>query len=229
MLFSEKMKLADMMLASSKLLYVFPRFGVRLGFGEKSVSDICSELEISMPLFLQVCNVYTNPDYLPEIDDLRRIELPELIAYLRNSHSDYLKLRIANLRSKIMKVANGCDKNCSMLLKFFDGYVNEVVKHFSYEEKTVFPYVEKLVAHGPQAEYNIGIYEKNHTDIEEKLDDLKNILIKYVPESDQSVQREALRELFLFEEDLNRHALIEDRILVPLVMELEKGDGRYGK
>ena len=50
MLFSEKMKLADMMLASSKLLYVFPRFGIKLGFGEKSVSDICSELDISIPI-----------------------------------------------------------------------------------------------------------------------------------------------------------------------------------
>lgn len=222
MLFSEKMKLADMMLASSKLLYVFPRFGIKLGFGEKSVSDICSELDISLPLFLQVCNVYTNPDYLPEIEELSRIKMHDLIAYLRNSHSDYLKLRIANLRAKILKVVAGCGKNGTMLLKFFDGYVNEVVKHFSYEEKIVFPYVEKLVEQGPQSEYNIGIYEKNHTDIEEKLDDLKNILIKYVPEADFSEQREVLRELFLFEEDLNRHSLIEDRILVPLVLELEK-------
>ena len=52
--------------------------------------------------------------------------------------------------------------------------------------------------------------------------ELKNILIKYVPEISLGAQRDALRELFLFEDDLNRHSLIENHILVPIVTELEK-------
>lgn len=223
MLFSEKMKLADMVLASSKLLYVLPRFGIKLGFGEKTVDDVCTEMNISKALFLQVCNVYTNFEYLPEPEELQSICISELIDYLHNSHTDYLKARISSLRSKVHKVAADCGKSGLMLNRFFDEYVKEVVKHFNYEEEVVFPYVQKLKAEGPQADYNIGIYEKNHTDIEEKLDDLKNIFIKYVPESDSLEQREALADLFLFEDDLNRHSLIEDRILVPIVINLEKG------
>lgn len=223
MLFSEKMKLADMILSSSKLLYVFPRFGIKLGFGEKTVAEVCKELNISQPLFLQVCNVYTNFDYLPDPEDLNSISVPDLISYLHNSHTDYLKARISGLRTKILKVASECGKSGPILSRFFDGYVNEVVKHFTYEEKVVFPYVENLYNNGPKKDYNISTYEKNHTDIEEKLDDLKNILIKYVPETDLMGQREVLSDLFLFEDDLNRHSLIEDRILVPIVLGMEKG------
>lgn len=222
MYFSEKMKLVDMILSNAKLMYVFPRFGIKLGFGEKTISDICAEIGISVSLFLLVCKVYVNKDYQPTKEELRSINIKELIAYLHNSHTDYQQVQIVNLSNKVLNVAYSCGKSGTILSRFFEEYVTEVKKHFAYEENIVFPYITALAEKGQKQDYNIGIYEENHTDIEEKLEDLKNILVKYVPETDSIAHLEALRELFLFEDDLNRHAQIEDRILVPVALELEK-------
>ena len=220
-MFNEKMKLADMLIASPKLLYVFPRFGIKLGFGEKSVKEICAELDLSTHLFLLVCNVYTYETFIPDMDDLQTFDLSDLLVYLHRSHKDYQKEQIKNLKKIVWKVAKGCGANGQILRRFFDEYIQEVVHHFEYEEQTVFPYVEKLLTQGTQKGFKIKEYEKNHSNIEEKLSELKNILIKYVREISLNDQRQALLQLVLFEDDLNRHALIEDRILVPLVTEFE--------
>ncbi len=222
MLFSDRMKLADMVLASSKLLYVFPRFGIKLGFGDKLVRDVCKEYGLSLPLFLVVCNVYASENYLPDAASLHSFGVGDLLVYLHTSHIDYQTTRIPELQNKVMSVVSSCGLKGGVLRRFFDEYINEVVNHFDYEEKTVFPYIEKLQVEGRQKDFNIRMFEKNHTDIEEKLTELKNILIKYVPEISLGAQRDALRELFLFEDDLNRHSLIENHILVPIVTELEK-------
>ena len=75
--------------------------------------------------------------------------------------------------------------------------------------------------------YHINQFEENHTNIEEKLSDLKNIIIKYLPDSCASKeQNDVLFEIFLFEEEINTHTLIEDRILIPFVQEIEK---KYGE
>ena len=115
----------------------------------------------------------------------------------------------------------------NVLQTFFNGYKNEVVSHFKYEEETVFPYIRGLMQKNVTVNYHINQFEENHTNIEEKLSDLKNIIIKYLPDSCASKeQNDVLFEIFQFEEEINTHTLIEDRILIPFVQEIEK---RYGE
>ncbi len=72
-------------------------------------------------------------------------------------------------------------------------------------------------------EYSITSYQAEHESVEEKLRDLKNIIIKYLPPSEQQQSRyKLLKELTVLEKDLNDHANIEDLILVPKVELLEK-------
>lgn len=68
-----------------------------------------------------------------------------------------------------------------VITKFFDDYATEVNKHMSYEEKTVFPYVRGLLKGVKDPKYNITIFRKHHDQIEMKIIELKNILIKYYP------------------------------------------------
>lgn len=70
--------------------------------------------------------------------------------------------------------------------------------------------------------YSILAYEEEHDNMEEKLVDLKNIMIKYLPEpfNHETVNR-IIAELFWLEKDLHDHARIEDKVLVPKVKELE--------
>ena len=121
-----------------------------------------------------------------------------------------------------------------LLQKFFKDYVYELKKHIDREEALVYPYVIKLssslkTASIPDSvismvkEYSITLYEKEHDDVEEKLNDLKNIIIKYLPTvKDQKNRFLLLKELSALENDLADHARIEDLILIPKVEILEK-------
>ena len=64
----------------------------------------------------------------------------------------------------------------------------------------------------------VGYYEHG-----EKLNDLKNIIIKYLPEEYSSPLRfEILKDIYDIEKDLQKHSLIENRLLVSLVQKIEK-------
>ena len=70
--------------------------------------------------------------------------------------------------------------------------------------------------------YAVAEYQEHHNDIEEKLNDLKSLLIKYLPlKNDQSIRRNLLFRLFELEYDLNIHSQIEELILIPLVSKME--------
>ena len=110
-----------------------------------------------------------------------------------------------------------------MLQRFFDVYKDEVINHFDYEENVVFPYIQNLPKHKNDKSYSIDQFEKNHSNIEDKLSDLINILIKYIPENVAQQERiDALADIFILVADLNKHTLIENKILIPYVVKIEQ-------
>jgi regulator of cell morphogenesis and NO signaling len=66
-------------------------------------------------------------------------------------------------------------------------------------------------------------FESRHNNIEEKLDDLIHLLIKYLPfPGNYFALADALEDIRLCNRDLNLHTFLEDAILVPKIQLLEK-------
>ena len=223
-IFSENTKMADVILTNSRLLYVLHYFEINLGFGEKTVKQVCNEKNISAPLLLLICNIYTFDDYFPDSRDLKQIPVEGIIKYLQNSHKYYLKVRMPQIIENILNLANICHlKNRNILTSFCDKYKQEVIAHFKYEEEVAFPYIIELLNGRKTDNYKIKEYESNHSDIDTALNDLKNIIIKYLPPECTIVKcREILLSLFMFEFDLSKHTLLEDKILILLVEHIER-------
>lgn len=223
LIFSPQMKLADLLLTNYKLLLVLNRFDIHLGFGEKSVEEVCSKQGISTSLFLLVCNVYTFTDYLPQPEQLKSFSVSEMIQYLQNSHHYYKVLCLPRIRRRLEQITSQINSKPALVLQqFYDEYQKEVLKHFAYEEKTVYPYASAISKGEPVKAYSINQFQKHHSNIEEKINDLKNIIIKYLPDNGTLEELNALLfDLFELEDDFSKHTLIEDRILVTLVLELE--------
>jgi len=223
-IFSEHTRMADLILTNSSLLYVLPYFEIELGFGEKTVKQVCNEKGISVFFFLLVCNIFTFDDYNPDDLDLMQISVKDVIKYLQDSHKDYLKVRMPQIIDDILNLVNDCRiKNGNTLNAFCEKYREEVVSHFKYEEEIVFPYIIDLLNGRKNNNYKIKNYESNHSDIDAALNDLKNIIIKYLPkECTIEKCRDVLLNLFMFENDLSKHTLLEEKILIPLVEQIEK-------
>ena len=230
LLLSGNMKMSDLIQANYALLTVLPRFGIHLGFGDRSVADVCRAQGVSLELFLMICSIYTFDDYLPDAERFEGIDVEDIVLYLHNSHRYYLEERIPEIWENLSSLEEGVSEetpSIRILDRFFNEYRREVEAHFAYEEQTVFPYIRGLVHDEHTEGYSIEQFEENHSNIEDTLEDLKNILIKYLP-SDVSARRlnRALFNVFLLEDDLGRHTLIENKVLVPFVMQLEKSHGR---
>lgn len=223
-LFSEKMKLVDLIHVNYRLLLVLPRFGIKLGFGDKNVAEVCRRHDVPLHLFLLVCNVFTFDEYWPGKAELSSFPVDGLIRYLHNSHDYYSSDRIPKIYAELEELTVQFEeRQHKLLIRFLDDYRNEVVNHLNYEETVVFPYIRQLLAGEQPKSYHIDQFEENHSNIEDKLNDLKNIIIKYLPNNcSEDLQTDLLFNLFLLEDDLNKHNQIEDRILVPLVEQLEK-------
>jgi regulator of cell morphogenesis and NO signaling len=111
-----------------------------------------------------------------------------------------------------------------MVNSFYQKYKEELIQHIDNEEDNVFPYIEKLVNNQkPEGNYSTLSFEEEHTNVDEKLNDLKNLIVKYLePEYDENICNEFLVTLFRFEKDINDHARIEDVILLLQARAIEK-------
>lgn len=223
-LFTKGMKLAEIIHADYRLLYVLPRFGIKLGFGDITVAEACKKNHANEDLFVLACNIYAFGNYMPRIGDIGHIPLGDITAYLQHSHSDYLDKRIPHIIRHIEHLADkSYARNRNIIKQFCENYRKEVTAHFDYEEQVVFPYIDSLTRKQVEKQFKIDDFLQNHSNIEDKLNDLKNIIMKYIePNADDEDNRDLLIDLFLLEEDLERHTIIEEKVLVALVEVMEQ-------
>lgn len=218
------MKMADLVFANPRLLLVFSRFNMGLGFGDHSVREVCEYNKVPTGFFLLICNVYSNEDFVPTADDLNTVDMNEMVSYLMTSHTYYLEERFPHIESHLNKIVEAIiPKYGNTIKRFFDEYKNEVVNHFNYEEKIVFPYLRSLVSGCKSLPYNISQFRENHSNIEDKLSDLMNILVKYMPaDAFQKERIEISLDIMELSSDLACHTMIENRVLVPYVETIER-------
>lgn len=212
-------KMSDLVCENYSTLLVMSRFGIALGFGERSIAEVCRDAEVDTATFLAVVNMmlYKGPLSDEECDN---ISVDAFMDYLHNSHTYYLKYRLPSIRAKLL-AALGDGDIAVVIARFFDEYETEVRKHMSYEERTLLPYVRALLEGVKPADYDIDTFERQHDDVEEKMSDLKNILIKYYPAVDHNELNVVLFDIFAIEEDLAAHNFVENNLLIPIVKRLE--------
>lgn len=225
-IYTKRMKVSDLLACDSSLLSILQRLDIRLGFGEATVAELCTRYGISADLFLMICNIYSFREYVPQVESLGKSDIKNITTYLRASHRYYTGVCFPAIHESIHRMVNELDEMSRKLIdKFYDDYDNEVNIHFMYEEDVVFPYIESLMADKciECGKYSISQFEHNHSNINEKLNDLKNIIIKYLTEEYSSPLRfELLNDIYSVENDLRKHSLIENKLLIPLVEKLEK-------
>ena len=93
-----------------------------------------------------------------------------------------------------------------------------------YEEKTLFPYVEALLRGEETSDYTVDIFAKHHHDIACKLQELKNIIIKYLPHDllKNNLLTSTLYDIYNNEQWLTGHSNVEEQIFVPAIRLLEQ-------
>lgn len=227
-LFTSRMKLADIITANHNIILLLPRFGIPLGFGDKSVREVCTANNVPVDFMLLICNVYTFDDYLPDIESLAATDMRPLLKYLEESHSYYTNERLPHIEVHLHHIADRIGQRYGEILKkFYADFRREITEHFREEEQYDFPKLRSLQdgtrkAEGGKRKAESG-KNKSHNGLVDKLNDLTQIVYKYLPGNVLPEETmEVVFDILQLSADIQKHALIEDKILIPYMKWLER-------
>lgn len=211
--------MSDLICENYSMLLVMSRFGIALGFGDRTIGEVCRAAGVDTRTFLAVVNLVLSGEGAPAAD--LAFSVASLIDYLHNSHDYFLDFRLPGIRSELAGALGGGDISVA-ILRYFDEYVAEVQRHMRYEEEVVFPYVRALVAGGRAEGYSIGIFRRQHDQVEARLTELRDIIIRYYPGGSTNELNAALFDIFSCAHDLAAHNRVEDELFVPAIEALER-------
>ena len=204
------------------LLQSLGSFGINLGFGDKTVREVCEQQGVDTYTYLAVVNFTING--YRDFDDVSKLSVSTLLHYLSASHEYFLGFQLPTIRKQLVDALDEKDNLARLILKLYDDYSRAVRSHMKYEEKTVFPYVKALLNHEPTGDYDIETYSKHHGQTDLLLRELKSIIIKYLPSDGlhNNQLSACLYSIYNNEEWLASHAEVEESIFIPAIRWLEK-------
>ena len=204
--------------------------------GNKSLSEACKEKGLNTEKILselQSGNIVSNENNLRFND----WELDFLVDYIINNHHQYVKNSIPVVSGHANKVASVHGKNhpeTIELNKIFTVVYKDLKQHLMKEEEILFPYIKYLVKVKnnnsiPERPYfgtianPIKMMESEHTSAGDNLFSIRKLTDNYsLPADACTTYTTYYKELKEFEEDLHKHVYLENYILFPKAIELEK-------
>ena len=221
------MKMADLIFENPILLLPLEHFELEFLVQDKSVAQLCKENNISEEVFITVANYY-NGFHTTSYENFTKADMEWILKFLKNSHNYYENEKYVEIQNLIQRLYEVNDApEIKLIGKFFDEYFEEVKEHLSYENKIVFPYFDKLLGsensgYKEEDSFSVNEYREHHSDIQSKLKDLKELLLKHIRvNNDRVLRRKIIVSLSELEYDLDIHSLIEETILIPLISRLE--------
>ncbi len=210
------MKMADI-LSDNRMLSVLERLHFRLGFGDTTIAEVCRNHSFPAELFVEISNVFASPEYSPDLSRLGRSDVALLADYIRSSHRYYSEVSVPHLHGLIHTMLGEVGTSfADALNKFFDELVEKLNAHFEHEER-----IFNSIGNGNYEAES----EESHSQFLEKLDDLKNIVIKYLPDNGANASRYSmLNHLLAMEADMRNHMRVEEKLFNPLVSSLLDGE-----
>ena len=173
----------------------------------------------------------------PEDRPWQSESLVDLIGHIKDRHHQYTREEIARLNPLFDKVCSVHGKNHPELLKMrevFRGLAGELAAHMMKEDVVLFPYVIRLESAAtrnepvPAAPFGtvknpVAMMVHEHDSAGEALRALRQASRGYTPPEDACLSFKTLfNALAEFEADLHQHIHLENNILFPRAIQMER-------
>lgn len=160
-----------------------------------------------------------------------------LIDYIINNHHNYVRNKLPEIHlyaAKVARVHGASHPENVKILKRFEVLASALKEHLKKEEEILFPYVKILVeaertGEKPEApdfitaENPIRMMEAEHEDAGKEMEEIRQLSNDFSPPADACATYRVLYEnLKEFRDDLHKHVHLENNILFPKALELEK-------
>ena len=169
--------------------------------------------------------------------DWQREPLGDLVTHITSTHHKYTREELARLGLLFDKVCSVHGKNHPELLNVqgsFRGLAQELTMHMMKEEMVLFPYIvrmeEAVIQNEPvlpppfgSVENPVSMMMDEHDSAGDALRAMREASSGYAPPPDACVSYQTLyKALAEFEADLHQHIHLENNILFPRAIAMEK-------
>ena len=236
MVISNEKTVADYVTENIKTADIFKNHGIDFCCGGNiSIEKACAKKNVNQEVLEKELN---QVDAVRDvIEDYNKWELDFLMIYIENVHHTYVKESMPLISEYANKVAKVHGHHYSQVLKInqlFHEVANELLAHMQKEEEILFPFIKQLVdakkeenksVSAPFGTVNnpIRMMEQEHESAGDIFKEIATLTNNYTPPAEACNTFKALyAKLDEFEQDLHKHIHLENNILHPKAIILEK-------
>lgn len=232
----EEQKIGDIVAQDYRTADVFKKFGLDFCCGGKrTVSEACEKKDVDVEELTRELQSVTQQDsgnhnyssWSPSL----------LINYIIERHHDFVRSKSPEIESyarKVAKVHGKRHEELNDILEEFLALKEELLQHLEKEENVLFPYIKTLT----EAEKNgkspdkppfgtvenpVAMMEQEHDEAGEAMERIQKLSDDFTPPEDACTSYRVLfQNLEGFQDDLHKHVHLENNVLFPKALELEK-------
>lgn len=216
---------------------VFKKYGLDFCCGgKKTVKEACEEKGMDVTKVeqeLQLAERMPSSRPLPYLD----WSIDFLADYIVNTHHSYVRKTLPDIRGyagKVAQVHGARHPELSNIRPLVESIYNEMMSHMVKEEQVLFPYIKELVKASTKNDVRyaselqsvknpINMMEMEHELVGKNMEIIRQLSDNYKLPGDACASYSLLFKLLQeFEEDLHLHVHLENNILFPKAIELEK-------
>ncbi|GAB6283724.1 MAG: iron-sulfur cluster repair di-iron protein [Ignavibacterium sp.] len=203
--------------------------------GNRTLKESCEKNNIDLFLIIDELNSIQNKNSFESLN-FNNWELDFLSEYIINVHHSYVRNNIPLITSHSEKVVVKHSEHHPEVIKvkgIFDEVKMELLSHLNKEEQILFPYIKSLVTAKKmntkvQAQFGtianpIRMMETEHENAGNAFHLIYRLTNNYtIPPDACNTFVLFYKELDAYEKDLHKHIHLENNILFPKAIELEK-------
>ena len=205
--------------------------------GSRTLGDVCAEANISVEEVLAQLEKNAKVATPSEVNDWKSQPIADLITHITTPHHAFVQQECPRLEALAAKVAGVHGKNHPEILsvqEVFSALAEELRVHLMKEEMVLFPFIvrmeEAVIQNEPVLPSSFGSVQNPVSMMEHEHDSAGNALramrqasCGYTAPGDACISFQTLyKALADFEADLHQHIHLENNILFPRAIAMEK-------
>ncbi|MDN3664228.1 iron-sulfur cluster repair di-iron protein [Algibacter miyuki] len=204
--------------------------------GDRTIDEVCSKKGIDANVIMEKLDAIFNESTNQAVD-YKSWPLDLLVEYIEKKHHRYVEEKIPVIRQfldKLCRVHGGSHPELFEINQLFTASAGELSAHMKKEELILFPFIKKMTLaegqagaiHAPHfgtVENPIAMMKEEHENEGERFRQIDALSNHYNPPVDAcNTYKVTFAMLDEFEKDLHLHIHLENNILFPKAIKLER-------
>lgn len=225
---------AEIVASDYRKANIFNQFGIDFCCGgKKPLSEVCQEKNVDLVTLEQALAQVSATPGSGIHWNFQQWDTAFLVDFIENAHHGYVRAQTPRLLFFGEKVARVHGQKWPEVLDIYANVrriADELLTHMDKEEKVLFPYIKRLAGAGPAPGAPFGTVQNPIRMMESEHEEAGRLMHEIRVRSNDFTPPEGACNTFRvwyallkeFEEDLHLHVHLENNILFPRAIDLEK-------